>query len=86
MGVVDSGYRGEIIIGLNNTSNKTIIISKNFSTKKEKNNKIYYPYNKAIAQAIILPIPTMEKKEIKYEDLLKIPSIRGKGKLGSSGK
>lgn len=47
---------------------------------------IYYPYNKAIAQATIEKIYEPEIEEISYEDLLKIPSKRKDGKLGSSGK
>lgn len=47
---------------------------------------IIYPYNKAIAQAEVCEVPVMNQKEITYEELLAIPSERGKGKLGSSGR
>lgn len=45
-----------------------------------------YPYNKAIAQLIVHEVPKMDVKEISYEKLLKLPSTRGIGALGSSGK
>lgn len=47
---------------------------------------IVYPYEKAIAQAVIHEVPMMEVEEISYEELKIIPSERGSGKLGSTGK
>lgn len=47
---------------------------------------IIYPYSKAIAQLIVHEVPKMEVNEISYEELLAIPSTRGVGALGSSGK
>lgn len=47
---------------------------------------IIYPYTKAIAQAEVCEVPVMNQYEISYEELLNIPSIRGTGALGSSGK
>ena len=49
-------------------------------------NSIVYPYSKAIVQAIIAPVLKTNKEEISYEDLKNIPSERGLGSLGSSGK
>lgn len=49
-------------------------------------NAIIYPYSKAIAQALIIPVPKSEVEEITYEDLLSIKSERGMGALGSSNK
>lgn len=46
----------------------------------------YYPYTKAICQALLLPVPKVEIKEITVEELKAIPSERGEGKLGSSNK
>lgn len=83
-GVIDSGYRGEWLIPITNTSSKTIIITKD--EKFKNNNFIIYPYKKAICQAVLLPVPKTEIEEISYEELSKIPSLRGTGKLGSSGK
>lgn len=84
--VVDSGYRGEIFIPINNTGNKTIVITKNNKQDLTFNNAIIYPYEKAIAQLILVPVPKSRVKEISYEDLKNIPSKRGAGALGSSGK
>ena len=47
---------------------------------------IIYPYNKAIAQLIVHEVPQMNIEEISYDDLKNIPSKRGTGALGSSGK
>jgi dUTP pyrophosphatase len=47
---------------------------------------IIYPYSKAIAQLVVHEVPKMEVNEISYEELLAIPSTRGVGALGSSGK
>lgn len=47
---------------------------------------IYYPYSKAIAQALVVPVPKAEIEEISYEELQNIKSERGFGKLGSSNK
>lgn len=115
MGVVDSGYRGEWMIGLTNHNRNSLCISKlsedetrakaidcmmdlhkfanEFAeqTVREMYEKIleefvYYPYSKAIAQALVIPVPKTEIKEISYEELQDIKSERGVGKLGSSGK
>jgi dUTP pyrophosphatase len=50
------------------------------------NDSIIYPYEKALCQAIVLPVPKMNVKEISAEELKAIPSKRGEGMLGSSGK
>lgn len=97
-GVIDSGFRGEIRIVLNNTTNKTIILSKDVDeTKKELSkgmtdptyvdtNYIIYPLSKGIAQLVMVKIPQLEVEEMPKEDLLKIESERGEGMLGSSNK
>ena len=84
-GIIDSGYRNEIFIPINNTGNKTIIITKS-QTVPHDDNVIYYPYSKAMAQLLLLPVPNVEVKEIPYEELTTISSKRGMGALGSSGK
>ena len=93
-GVIDSGYRNEWFIGLTNTTNKTMFISKlseadtyrDYYQEKVHVPSFVYPYTKAIAQALVIPVPNVNKKEISYEELQKIPSSRGLGSLGSSGK
>lgn len=47
---------------------------------------IFYPYSKAIAQALVIPVPKVEVEEISYEELQQIPSERRFGALGSSNK
>lgn len=90
-GVIDSGFRGEWKIVLTNTNNKPIIISKVSEEQLklvslDNDNFIYYPYSKAIAQAIVHNVPKMVVNEISYEDLKNIESKRGVGMLGSSNK
>lgn len=69
-GLIDSGYRGEWVVILNNVSNKEIV----------------YPVTKAICQAKIQEVPKVEIIETTYEEILSFASERGEGKLGSSGK
>ena len=111
-GVIDSGYRNEIFICINNVNGVEIIISK--LDKEELFKKygkkyfgdvmgieydcglyalndgeypaIIYPYSKAIAQLVVHEVPKMKVSEISYEELKEIPSKRGMGALGSSGK
>lgn len=49
-------------------------------------NAIIYPYEKAIAQFVVLPVPKMETETISYEELLNFKSDRGTDALGSSNK
>ena len=86
MGVIDSGFRGEIMIGLNNTSNIPIVITKAVSQISREEGLIRYPYIKAIAQAVLCVIPKLEVEELDYDELLKINSDRGVSFLGASGK
>ena len=92
-GVIDSGYRDEWFIGLTNTTDKVMFISK--LSEMETYNKHYgdtmpmsfvYPYSKAIAQALVVPVPKVKRDEIPFEELKRIKSQRGLGKLGSSNK
>ncbi len=84
-GVIDSGYRNEWFVGLTNTTDNILYISK---LNKEEHGvySLVYPYSKAIAQALIVPVPKTEVKEISYEELKAIESERGMGALGSSNK
>ena len=94
-GVIDSGFRGEWFVGINNTTERPIVISKlneeattqaGMALKDYANIPIIYPYSKAICQALLLPVPKVKVEEISYDDLKKIKSNRGIGALGSSGK
>ena len=86
MGVIDSGFRGEIMIGINNTSNIPIVITKEVTQVTKLQDIIKYPYTKAIAQGVLCVIPQLEAEEIDYDELLKISSDRGVSFLGASGK
>lgn len=87
-GVIDSGYRGEWFIAITNCNNVDLIIGKKDSTFECGNDYkyIWYPYEKAIAQFVMLPVPEFETSEIDYEELKQIASKRGTGKIGSSNK
>jgi len=90
-GIIDSGYRGEIFVPLNNTSNKSIIFAKYDNEILDiflKENKIepskttIYLQSKGIAQGILFFCPNIQVEEV--DELNQ--SIRGNGMLGSSGK
>ena len=49
-------------------------------------NAIFYPETKANAQLVLHKVDNLPVKEISYEELKQIPSKRGTGILGSSGK
>ncbi len=89
-GVIDSGYRNEIFIPITNTNSRPLYIIKEHAlaaAKKEiTDHTVVYPYEKAIAQLLIIPVPTVTVSECTYEELKAIPSQRGSGSLGSSGK
>ncbi|ONI38455.1 dUTP pyrophosphatase [Candidatus Epulonipiscium fishelsonii] len=85
-GVIDSGFRGEWFVGITNHNSIPLVISKESSEVNITADEIIYPYKKAISQCIILKLPKTNVVEIQYEELLKFKSIRGTGKLSSSGK
>lgn len=92
-GVIDSGYRNEWFIGLTNTTSHPLIISKLPENELRElyfgqyfKDAVVYPYSKAIAQALVVPVPKVEVEEIPYDELKMIESERGMGALGSSNK
>lgn len=87
-GVIDSGYRGEIFIAITNINDIPLYITKGEVPVDiyPYTDAIFYPYEKAIAQLIVHNVPKMEVEEIEYKDLCAIPSNRGEGSLGSTGK
>lgn len=84
--VIDSGYRGEWLVPINNTSDKDIVISKNVNKVKEINNTIYYPYSKAICQVGLHVVPEVTIIEVDKEYILSLHSNRKDGKFGSTEK
>ena len=97
-GIIDSGYRGEWGVPITNTNDVPIVICKKESITDFNDfasillfsygeaNYILYPYEKAICQALVLPVPEVEIEEYTYEEIKAIPSERVTGRLGSSGK
>lgn len=101
-GVIDSGFRGEWFVPITNASDKWLVICKETMTEDELKDAVWsvrekfrkvlhfeiqcYPYEKAICQAMLIPVPKTEVKEISFEDLKNIKSERGDGALGSSQK
>nr|DAZ40528.1 MAG TPA: dUTPase [Caudoviricetes sp.] len=67
-GVIDSGYRGEVIICLENTTDNDINID----------------LTKAIAQGVLIPNPKKVIEEYKVEEIMAIDSERGVGGFGST--
>ena len=88
-GIGDSGYRGELNVMLTNCSNKTVVV---YDPEKYHINDMMdeactcYPVDKGIAQIIIKRVETIKMTEVTKEEILATPSLRGEGKLGSSGK
>lgn len=94
-GIIDSGYRGEIKIALTNTTDNAVIVVKNSHNFRTTVLNHLYETNdswsalyteKAIAQLIVHRFYKMNVHEIAYEKLQKIPSTRGTGGFGSTGK
>jgi dUTP pyrophosphatase len=90
-GVIDSSFRGEWFIPITNHNDEFLIIRKKGVTNQEIFGEIMpyiidYPYEKALCQCVLLPVPDVEIEEKTYEELLQIHSERGTGCIGSSGK
>ena len=87
-GVIDSGFRGEYFVSLYNGNDVPVYIAKYMDGEQMPEDKeaILYPYAKAIAQALVVPVPEVNIDEITYDALKQIPSERGLGQLGSSNK
>ena len=81
------GYRGEWFVPLTNTNRVPIVIAKKgVELPLMYNDSIIYPYEKGIAQLLMVEVPKLRTKEISYEELKQFTSERGTGALGSSGK
>lgn len=85
-GVFDSGYRGEWFIMITNVNDKPLVISRLPESSIDIDDFVYYSASKAIAQFVMLPVPKTNIMETTVEDILKIESERGEGRVGSSGK
>ncbi len=85
-GVIDSNYRGEWFVALHNDTNKRVAIVKENVAKVESADIIYYPYTKAITQAILIENIDSDIEEIDMDTVENDITNRGTGKIGSSGK
>jgi dUTP pyrophosphatase len=92
-GVIDSGFRGEWFIAITNTNNRNIYIAKanvredlQKAADMLKEDIIIYPYEKAIAQAVLHEVHDIDVKELSYAELQNIESERGTSMLGASNK
>ena len=87
-GEIDSGYRGEWFVAINNTSTKPIMIYVHEVANQEHpfNLCTLYPANKAIAQAAVEFVPQVSIEEVSVEEVQSYVSERGDSKLGASGK
>lgn len=94
-GIIDSGFRAEWFVPITNHRNAKIIIAKddveweqifNENEGLTFNGASIYPYEKAICQALLIPVPEVEVEEYTYEEIQNIKSERMNGMIGSSGK
>lgn len=92
-GVIDSGYRGEWKIMLTNVNKYPVVFSRSVDKVtyvygkifKKRIKKVIYPLSKAIAQAVVIPLPNIQCKWDKaVVDGTK--SDRGQTGWGASGK
>ena len=84
-GLIDSNYRGEIKIMVLPLV-KNILLTSEVENVEEYEDVVFLPINKAVAQATVQEVPHLETIEISPTELKQIPSERGEGGWGSSGK
>lgn len=90
-GVIDSGYRGEWFLPMTNLNDVPLYIAKpkmkEYLDKLAETERFIVHYtNKAIGQAVLLPVPRTRINQVSYDELLSMSSERMTGALGSSGK
>lgn len=88
-GVIDSGFNGEWFVCIYNGNKVPLFISKIGETGEqspltEHPEAILYPYSKAIAQALLIPVPSVLVEEVSYEEIQNRPTERGCNQLGST--
>ncbi len=86
-GVIDSGFRAEWFAPITNLNEKPLVIVKDsYEGSDLPTDAIVYPYEKAIAQVIMVEVPKLKVSEISCDELQLYESVRGNGSLGSSKK
>lgn len=88
-GVIDSSFNGEWFVCIYNGNKAPLFISKIGETGEqspltEHPDAILYSYEKAIAQALLVPVPYTNIEEVDYEEILNRPTERGCNQLGST--
>lgn len=85
--LIDSTYQGEVVLQVVPLTSNIMITSEVEEKKYEASTNTYYiPYNKAIAQAVLIEQSQAKENHITYEELLKKPSSRGTNGWGSTNK
>ena len=88
-GVIDSGYRGEWFLPVTNLNSVPLCLKApgaQLPFDETSWNGIVYDLSKALAQAVLLPVPETQVCELTYEELCQIKSQRMLWKIGSSEK
>jgi len=85
-GQIDSGFRGEWFVALQNNNSIPVEITKSVNEVEKTEDYIRVPYSKAMCQFAVEEVPPVTIKETTYDEILKISSQRGLGCLGSSNK
>jgi dUTP pyrophosphatase len=84
-GLIDSGFRNEKFVNMMPLW-KDVLLTSKVTEVEIMDDIILYPVTKAIAQGYVQDNHHLKVKEISNEELVNIPSQRGLGMLGSSGK
>lgn len=88
-GVIDSGFNGPWFVCIYNGNKMPLFISKIGETGEqspltEHPGAILYPYEKAIAQALLVYVPDTNETVVDYEEIKNRETERGCNQLGST--
>ena len=88
-GVIDSGFNGPWFVDIYNANKVSLFISKIGETGEqspltEHPDAILYPYEKAIAQALLVYVPDTNETVVDYEEIKNRETERGCNQLGST--
>ena len=75
-GVIDASYRGEWFIPITNHNSRRMVIIKKGVIYKD-DTVLQYPYEKALTQAVLLPVPETNITEISIENFLTMEQFVG---------
>lgn len=88
-GVIDADFNGSWFVDIYNANKVSLFISKigetgEQSPLREHPDAILYPYDKAIAQALLIYVPDTDEEVVDYEEIKNRKTERGMGQLGST--